>query len=92
MAIGEKPKVDKADDFIFQNGKMTKFNKNDLIRGGTKLDQGLKKDSKDKSLDDTQKMIMLLGKIAHAIEKGSIIMLDGQRVGQALSTNARRLQ
>ena len=92
LAIGEKPKVDKADDFIFQNGKMTKFNKNDLIIGGTKLDQGLKKDSKDKSLDDTQKMIMLLGKIAHAIEKGSIIMLDGQRVGQALSTNARRLQ
>ena len=71
---------DVAEDFIMQGGKIQKFRKDDIVMGGTNLP------------GSDPKMIQLLTRLVNATEKGSIIMLDGQRVGQALSTNARRLQ
>ena len=70
---------DVAEDFIMQGGKIQKFRKDDIVMGGTNLP------------GSDPKMIQLLTRLVNATEKGSIIMLDGQRVGQALSTNARRL-
>jgi len=71
---------DVAEDFIMQGGKIQKFRKDDIVAGGTNL------------TGSDPKMIQLLTRLVNATEKGSIIMLDGQRVGQALSTDARRLQ
>jgi hypothetical protein len=71
---------DVAEDFIMQGGKIQKFRKDDIVIGGTNLP------------GSDPKMIQLLTRLVNATEKGSIIMLDGQRVGQALSTDARRLQ
>jgi hypothetical protein len=75
---------DVAEDFIMQGGKIQKFRKDDIVMGGTNLP------------GSDPKMIQLLTRLVNATEnrskKGSIIMLDGQRVGQALSTDARRLQ
>jgi hypothetical protein len=71
---------DVAEDFIMQGGRIQKFRKDDIVMGGTNL------------TGSDPKMIQLLTRLVNATEKGSIIMLDGQRVGQALSTNARRLQ
>ena len=64
-----------------QGGKIQKFRKDDIVMGGTNLKAG----------SDT-KTEALLKRLVLAVEKGSIIMLDGQKVGQTLSTNARRLQ
>jgi len=72
---------DVAEDFIMQGGKIQKFRKDDIVMGGTNLKAG----------SDT-KTEALLKRLVLAVEKGSIIMLDGQKVGQTLSTNARRLQ
>ena len=71
---------DVAEDFIMQGGKIQKFRKDDIVMGGTNLP------------GSDPKMIQLLTRLVLAVEKGSIIMLDGQKVGQTLSTNARRLQ
>jgi hypothetical protein len=45
-----------------------------------------------KSTESDPKVIRLLEKLVSASEKGGVVMLDGQKVGQTLSTNARRLQ
>jgi len=45
-----------------------------------------------KLTESDPKVIRLLEKLVSASEKGGVVMLDGQKVGQTLSTNARRLQ
>lgn len=71
---------DVAEDFIMQGGKIQKFRKDDIVMGGTKL------------TGSDPKMIQLLTRLVSAVEKGSVVMLDGQKVGQALNVGARRLQ
>ena len=71
---------DVAEDFIMQGGKIQKFRKDDLVMGGTKL------------TGSDPKSIQLLERLVSAVEKGSVVMLDGQKVGQALNVGARRLQ
>ena len=71
---------DVAEDFIMQGGKIQKFRKDDIVMGGTKL------------TGSDPRTIQLLERLVSAVEKGSVVMLDGQRVGQALNVGARRLQ
>jgi hypothetical protein len=71
---------DVAEDFIWRDGKIQKFRKDDIIMGGTKL------------TGSDPKTIQLLERLVSAVEKGGIVTLDGQKVGQALSVGARRLQ
>jgi len=71
---------DVAEDFIMQGGKIQKFRKDDIVMGGTKL------------TGSDPRTIQLLERLVSAVEKGSVVMLDGQRVGQALNVGAHRLQ
>jgi hypothetical protein len=71
---------DVAEDFIMQGGKIQRFRKDDIVAGGTNL------------TGSDPKMIQLLTRLVNATEKGNVIVLDGQKVGQTLSTDARRLQ
>jgi phage tail tape-measure protein len=71
---------DVAEDFIMQGGKIQRFRKDDIVMGGTKL------------TGSDPKSIQLLERLVSAVEKGSVVMLDGQKVGQALNVGARRLQ
>ena len=71
---------DVAEDFIMQGGKIQRFRKDDIVMGGTKL------------TGSDPRTIQLLERLVSAVEKGSVVTLDGQRVGQALNVGARRLQ
>jgi len=71
---------DVAEDFIMQGGKIQKFRKDDIIAGGTSL------------TGSDPKIMQLLTRLVNATEKRSVIMLNGQKVGEGLATDARRLQ
>jgi len=71
---------DVAEDFIMQDGKIQKFRKDDIIAGGTSL------------TGSDPKMMQLLTRLVNATEKRRVIMLNGQKVGEELVTDARRLQ
>lgn len=71
----------KVDDFIIRPGQVPlKFNKGDIVMGGTNLGGG-----------DT-KTIQLLERLVAIAEKGGIVLLDGQKVGQTLINNSYKLQ
>ena len=88
--------ADKAEDFILQNGKMTKFRKDDLIIGGTKLDQGIKDntDSKGGSSNNSSntQVIALLKELITVVKSGGDVVLDGQKVGTAMAAGSYRMQ
>jgi len=71
---------DVAEDFIMQGGKIQKFRKDDIVMGGTNLTGG------------DPKMIALLERLVTAVEKGGIVTIDGQKVGQALVLGSYRTQ
>ena len=71
---------DKAEDFILQDGKMTKFRKDDVIIGGTNLGGG------------DPKVAQLLERLVIAVERGGTVTLDGQKVGQMLALGAYKQQ
>jgi hypothetical protein len=60
---------------------MTKFRKDDVIVGGTNLGGG-----------DNGKTIQLLERLVAAVEKGGVVTIDGQKVGQALVLGSYRTQ
>jgi hypothetical protein len=80
-ALGGSKDGGSAEDFILQDGKMTKFRKDDVIVGGTNLGGG-----------DNGKTIQLLTRLVAATEKGGVVMLDGQKVGTALNVASYRMQ
>ena len=80
-ALGGSKDGGSAEDFILQDGKMTKFRKDDVIVGGTNLGGG-----------DNGKTIQLLERLIAAVEKGGVVMLDGQKVGTALNVASYRMQ
>ena len=73
----------KADDFIMQNGTITKFRKDDVIMGGTNLGGGGA---------SSEKTVQLLERLVAAVEKGGTIILDGQKVGTAMVAGNYRMQ
>ena len=80
-ALGGPKDGGSAEDFILQDGKMTKFRKDDVIVGGTNLGGG-----------DNGKTIQLLERLVAAVEKGGTIILDGQKVGTAMVAGNYRMQ
>ena len=73
----------KADDFIMQNGTITKFRKDDVVMGGTNLGGGGA---------NSAKTLQLLERLVNAVEKGGTVTLDGQKVGNALVAGSYRMQ
>jgi hypothetical protein len=73
---------DKADDFIVNNGKMTKFRKDDLIVGGTKLDSG----------GNNTEILSALRELISAVRSGGNVYLDGTKVGTAMSVGTYKIQ
>jgi hypothetical protein len=69
-----------ASDFIIQDGKMTKFRKDDVVVGGTNLGGG------------STEVISLLERLVSAVENGGTVTLDGQKVGQAMILGSYQLQ
>ena len=70
---------DKADDFILNKGKMTKFNKDDLVIGGTNLaGQGISDGG------GNNEVIQRLDRLIQLVEDGKTVEMDGVRVGEAL--------
>jgi len=80
-ALGGPKDGGSAEDFILQDGKMTKFRKDDVIIGGTNLGGG-----------DNGKTIQLLERLIVAVEKGGTVILDGQKVGNVLAAGSYRMQ
>lgn len=73
---------DKADDFIVNDGKMTKFRKDDLIVGGTKLDKG----------GNNDEILSALRELISAVKSGGNVYLDGTKVGTAMSVGTYKVQ
>jgi hypothetical protein len=78
-AFGNPKNAGKAEDFILQDGKMTKFRKDDVIIGGTNLGGG------------DPKIAQLLERLVNAVERGGSIYLDGNKVGKALTLSGYRM-
>ena len=83
--------MDEADDFIVRGGKMTRFNKDDLVVGGTKLDAALSGASPSevsKMGGGGGDMNILAAKLDQMIEllsqPGQVIM-DGRKVGETMA-------
>ena len=74
----------KAEDFIMQNGTLTKFRKDDVIVGGTNLSGG--------KGGNNEKTNQLLERLIKAVEKGGNVILDGQKVGTAMAVGSYRMQ
>jgi hypothetical protein len=67
------PTVGNYDDFILRPGQAPmRFNKGDLIMGGTNLGAGAERTNK------------LLERLITAVEKGGHVYMDGNKVGQSL--------
>jgi hypothetical protein len=80
-AFGDPKRAGKAEDFILQDGKMTKFRKDDVIVGGTNLGGG-----------DNGKTIQLLERLVAMVEKGGNVYIDGNKVGATLALSNYRQQ
>jgi ElaB/YqjD/DUF883 family membrane-anchored ribosome-binding protein len=78
-AFGNPKNAGKAEDFILQDGKMTKFRKDDVIIGGTNLGGG------------DPKIAKLLERLVNAVERGGTVYLDGRKVGKALTLSGYRM-
>ena len=78
-AFGNPKNAGKAEDFILQDGKMTKFRKDDVIIGGTNLGGG------------DPKIAQLLERLVNAVERGGAVYLDGNKVGKALTLSGYRM-
>lgn len=71
--------ADNADDFIIRPGQRPlKFNKGDVVMGGTNLDGG-------------GNMEAILGRILAAIENGGDVYMDGNKVGKSLALSTSRM-
>jgi ElaB/YqjD/DUF883 family membrane-anchored ribosome-binding protein len=78
-AFGNPKNAGKAEDFILQDGKMTKFRKDDVIIGGTNLG------------GSDPKIAQLLERLVNAVERGGAVYLDGSKVGKALTLSGYRM-
>jgi hypothetical protein len=74
---------DEAHDFIIRPGqKPLKYNKDDIIIGGTKLTGG----------NDNSEVTSLLKELIVAVKSGGNIYLDGTKVGTAMAVSTYRVQ
>ena len=82
-SFGNPKNAGKAEDFILQDGKMTKFRKDDVIIGGTNLGG---------NSSTNAKTIQLLERLVAAVERGGTVHIDGQKVGKALVLGSYKSQ
>jgi hypothetical protein len=79
--ITGKVKTEETDDFIIRPGQpVQKFNKGDLVIGGTNLSGGSNKNVE-----------VLLERIASAIESGGDVYIDGNKAGRAMVLASHKL-
>ena len=75
-------KIEKYDDFIMRPGKPPiKFNKGDLIMGGTNLGGG-----------GNGEVTALLKELISSVKSGGNVYLDGTKVGTAMNVSTYRVQ
>ena len=80
-AAREFVKTNEVDDFILRPGQAPiKFNKDDLLIGGTNLNGG-----GDGNVE------MILNKILTAVEGGGDVYMDGAKVGKSLALATSRM-
>ena len=80
-AITGKVKTEETEDFIIRPGQpVQKFDKEDLVIGGTNLTGGSNKNVEG-----------LLERIASAIESGGDVYIDGNKAGKAMVLASHKL-
>lgn len=83
-----KQKSTDVDDFILRPGQPPiKFNKGDLLMGGTNLEDGVSSGGSNNNKNVEQ----LLEKLLMAVEKGGDIYMDGTKVGKSLVLASSRI-
>jgi hypothetical protein len=79
---GIKSKPETADDFILRPGqKPLKFNKDDIVIGGTNLGGG-----------NNGEVVSLLKELITAVKLGGDVYLDSTKVGTTMATNGFKVQ
>lgn len=87
-AMGYTGGSDEAADFIYREGQgMTKFRKDDLVIGGTKLDQALNGAAgpQNQSMGGNSEILNALNNIATLLSQPGQVMLDGRKVGETMA-------
>jgi len=75
--------AEKADDFIIRPGKRPlKFNKDDLLIGGTSLGKGGNSDDE---------VVTLLKELIGAVKQGGDVYIDGAKAGRSLALASSRM-
>jgi hypothetical protein len=86
LAIARMGLSDNVDDFILRPGqKPIKYNKDDIIIGGTNLDGG-------NTSSGNNEMISLLKELISAVKSEGNVYLDGTKVGTAMAVSTYRVQ
>lgn len=70
-----------AEDFIMQNGTLTRFRKDDVVVGGTNLGGG-----------NSPEVVALLKELITAVKSGGDVYLDGTKVGTAMAMSTYKTQ
>jgi len=87
----QKMALPQLNDFISRPGEpVRRFNKGDIIIGGTNLD-GSQSSSSSSSPNNTR-VIQLLERLITTVEQGGDVYLDGNKVGTALGMASYRTQ
>ena len=85
-----------ADDFILRPGQPAlKFNKGDLIIGGTNLEGGNSEDAsalKQELQEMKQMMSTFVEQVSQVINRPIVLEMNGNKVGQALGQDSYRIQ
>ena len=85
-----------ADDFILRPGQPAlKFNKNDLVIGGTNLEGGDSEETsalKQELQEMKQMMSTFVEQVGQVINRPIVLEMNGNKVGQALGQNSYRVQ
>jgi hypothetical protein len=85
-----------ADDFILRPGQPAlKFNKGDLIIGGTNLEGGDSEDTsalKQELQEMKQMMSTFVEQVGQVINRPIVLEMNGNKVGQALGQDSYRIQ
>lgn len=81
--------TNKAHDFISRGGQITNFDKDDLIIGGSNLNNG---NNNSQNIDQLKELNQNLKTLIAAVKDGKSIEMDGYQVGTAVSIGSVRVQ
>ena len=92
--VTTKAKEESVDDFILRPGQSPiKFNKDDLLIGGTNLEGsgGSGNSNNNNNSGNSSNVEKLLEKLLAAVEQGGDVYIDGNKVGKSLALSTSRL-